>query len=282
MAKENYVFLRGQLRQDVKYVANEEGDVKKVIFRLTVLRRDTRDRANNFSPKFDRPIVASEDPEIIRATQGFKKGDIIEVKGFYKTKHITKHCKCPNCESVNGFNATFPTVCPIYVGRCAELETSVEGTDYLKNCAEVSNVAKVIGRVCINDDDFVYAETDRGDRYAKYQIAVNRKFYDSTAVDAEDHADYPIVYSYNDVADQDKAMLKQGALIYLDGYLHTMKYDAEVECFECGQTFNVPMQRMNLTPYSNEYLRDYKTDGLASTHKEAVEDPGPMHDGDLG
>jgi len=283
MAKENYVSLRGQLRQEAKYIVDPDtGAFKKAVFRLTVLRRDTRDRANNFSPKFDKPIISTEDFGIIKQIQKLQVGDIVEIKGVYKTKYIKKQCKCPKCESVNVFDTPFPTITPLFVGKCTELGTNVEGTDYLKDCAEISNIVKLIGRVCIDKEDFQYGETDRGDRYVKYKIAVNRKFFDASSEGLDDHTDYPVVYSYNDVADSDMAMLKKGTLIYLDGYLHTMNYDAEVECCECGESFKVPMQRMNVTPYANEYLRDYIEDGMESTHKEAMEDPAPMHDGDLG
>ncbi len=284
MAKENYVSLRGQLRQQVKYVVDEQtGDVKQAIFRLYVLRRDIRDRANSFSPRTDKPIVMTEDPDVIKQIQKTELNDIVEVKGVYKTRRIVKRCQCPSCQTVNAFDANLATVTALYVGKCVELDTTTQGMDYLKNCAEISNIVKIIGRVCVDEEDIQYAETDRGDRYAKYKIAVNRKFFDTSSLDLDDHTDYPVVYSYNEVADNDIAVLKKGTLIYLDGYLHTMKYDAEVECCECGEKFNVPMQRMNLTPYSNEYLRDFKDDVLESTHtKEAVEDPAPMHDGDLG
>ncbi len=282
MAKENFVSLRGQLRQEVKYVVDSDtGEIKNAIFRLTVLRRDIRDRANNFSPKIDKPIISTNDPEIIRQIQKLKLQDIVEVKGVYKTRFITKRCRCPKCETVNAFDTSFPTVTPLFVGKCCELDTTTEGTNYLKDCAEISNIVKMIGRVCIDEGDIVYAETDRGDRYAKYKIAINRKFFDTTAMDPDDHTDYPVVYSYNEVADQDIAMLTKGTLIYLDGYLHTMNYEADVQCCECGELFKVPMQRMNLTPYSNEYLRDYK-DGLESTHKkEMIDEPAPDHEGNI-
>lgn len=283
MAKENYVSLRGQLRKEVKYFVDPTtGDVKNAIFQLTVMRRDIRDRANNFSPKYDKPLISTTDADVIRQIQKLNVGDIVEVKGFYKTKYVTKRCSCPRCATVNAFDTNFPTVVPLYVGKCVELSTTTEGTDYMKNCAEISNIVKIIGRLCIDKEDIVYAETDRGDRYAKYKIAVNRKYFDQTAVDEEDHTDYPVVYSYNEVADQDMAMMKKGTLIYLDGYLHTMKYDADVVCCECGEKFTVSMQRMNLTPYSNEYLRDHIEDGLESTHtKETMNEPEIEHDSDI-
>ncbi len=182
--------------------------------------------------------------------------------------HVMKKKQCPDpaCAQVNQFPISIQVINPTYVGKCCELGTNIEGTDYLRRCAEISNIAKMIGRVCLKDDQIIIGETERGNKFAKYQIAINRKLFDTSSVDSEDHSDYPVVYSYDDVADQDEAMLCEGALIYLDGYVHTMNTTQQVECCRCHKVFEVKNLRMNLTPYSNEYLRDYKNDGLQSTH----------------
>ena len=281
MAKENYVSLRGQLRGDVKYVVNDDGNPIQALFKLTVLRRDIRGRSGNFEPKIDKPIIATGDPEMIKVCQGLKLEDIVEIKGTFKTKRVVKHKQCPHCGSINAFDSKIQVINPIYIGRCKELETNLEGMDYLRSCAEISNIVKMIGRVCTPDDEIRFGETDRGDLYAKYQIASNRRFYDIDSLDEDDHSDYPVVYSYNDVAEQDRALIKQGALIYLDGYLHTMSMDLDVTCANCNETFPVKIQRTNLTPYAVEYLRDYKEDGLESTHKDPRNEEEPSHAGDM-
>ena len=239
MAKENYVLLRGQLRNEVKYITNEDGELIQAIFKLTVIRRDIRNRSGNFEPKIDHPIIMTSDKELIRICQDLKLEDIIDVRGFFKTRHVTKHKQCPHCGTVNAFEASMQVINPIYIGRCKELETNLEGMDYLKHCAEISNTVKMIGRVCTPDDKIIFGETDRGNLFAKYQIAVNRRFFDTDSVDEEDHSDYPVVYSYDSVAEDDRAMIQQGALIYVDGYLHTMTFDSDVQCCECGDTLKL-------------------------------------------
>ena len=270
MAKENYVSLRGQLRNEVKYIANESGELIQAIFKLTVLRRDIKNRAGNFEPKIDHPIIMTSDKELIRICQTLKLEDIVEIKGTFKTQHVTKHRQCPCCNTVNAFEATMQTINPIYIGRCMELDTNLEGMDQLRKCAEISNIVKVIGRVCTPDDKIIFGETDRGNLFAKYQLAVNRRFYDVDSVDEEDHSDYPVIYSYDSVAEEDQAMIKQGALMYVDGYLHTMTFDSDVQCCECNEPFKIKLNRMNITPYAVEYLRDYKNDVLESTHKKVA------------
>ena len=265
MAKENYISLKGQLKKEVKYIVDKDTvQIKQAILQLVVMRRDIKNRANDFSPRFDRPIIITNDPRLIRVIQTFTLYDIIEVKGTLKTKHVVKHKQCPHCGQINLIETPLQCITPIYIGKCADLETGVAGVEYLRDCAEISNIAKVIGRVCVKD--ILTGETERGNKYAKYQIAINRKLFDNTAVDEDDHTDYPVVFSYDNVADEDEAMLCEGALIYLDGYLHTMELEQSILCHDCGHTFPIKVQRLNLTPYSNEYLRDYKEDGLESTH----------------
>lgn len=284
MAKENYVSLKGQLRQEAKYIIDSNtNEIKSAILRLTVIRRDIRNLANDFEPKFDHPIVSTTTPDMIRCIQSLNLHDIVEIKGIYKTKWITKHCRCPHCDTINAFDIDFPTIVPIFVGSCDKCKSNVEGLEYLKKYAEISNIVKVIGRVCVDEENITYSETDRGDKYASYKIAVNRKFYDPESENADDHTDYPVIYSYNDVAEKDHAVLKKGSLIYIDGYLHTMKKDIEVVCCECKESFKTTIQRMNVTPYSTEYLRDYKDDVLDSIHKkETTNDPVPTHEPDKG
>ncbi len=282
MAKENYISLKGQLRAEPKYILNKDtGEIKTAVIQLVVMRRDIRNRANDFSPRFDRPIIMSSDRDIIQAVQQLKLGDIAEVKGAFKTGHIIRRKRCPECGQINETDELMQVITPAYIGKCCELSTNLQGTDYLRHCAEISNIAKVIGRVCIKDDKFIVGETESGDKFMKYQIAVNRKLFDTTSLGADDHSDYPVVYSYNDVADKDEAMLCEGALIYVDGYVHTMEYDEQIECCECHKTFPIKTQRMNLTPYANEYLRDYKMDALPSkytTNEADINDPELVHD----
>ena len=281
MAKENYISLKGQLRSDVKFITDEEtGEILLAMFPLCVLRRNIWDRAGNLTPKFDRPIIATSDKEMIRQAKKIKHYDIVEVKGTFLTQHSNRSKACPHCGKINVFNMPIQTINPVYIGAVNDtLKNDTDGTSYLLSCAEISNIAKVIGRVCTPTEEIAFGETDKGEVYARYQIAVNRKLYVKGSEGEEDHADYPIVYSYGDVARDDSEVLQQNALIYLDGYIHTMLKDQEVTCDECGNSFTFKVQHMNLTPYSMEYLRDFKDDVLESTHT-SVSNPEMLKDVD--
>jgi len=286
MAKENYVSLKGQLRGDVKFIVDEDtGEITLAMFPLLVLRRDIYNRAGNLTPKFDRPIISTSDKEMIRQAKRIKHYDIVEVKGTYLTQHSTRNKICPHCGKINELNTSIQVINPTYIGAVeTSLKNDTDGTNYLLECAEISNIAKVIGRVCTPTEDIVFGETDTGEAYTKYQIAVNRKLFVRDSEGEEDHADFPVVYSYGEVAREDKEVLQQGALVYIDGYIHTMIRDLTAACDECGQPFTYKAQTMNLTPYSMEYLRDYRDDVLESTHtsQEGTPDPEMKKDIDKG
>lgn len=267
MAKENYISLRGQLRNEVSFIKDPNTGLDKLaMFTLYVIRRSTRDRAGNLTPKFDKPIIMTADQEMINMAKKLELHDIVEIKGTFRTGFTKGHRQCPHCGKIHQIELGLQTINPSFIGALVHLNNDTEGLSYLVDTAEISNVAKVMGRVCTATDNIVTAETDRGNLYSRYQLAVNRKLFIKGTNDYEDHTDYPLVYSYDDTAYQDSLVLKQGTLLYLDGFVHTMKIDQVLNCDECGNDFSFETQRMNLTPYSNEYLRDYDMDAIESTH----------------
>lgn len=274
MAKENYIRLRGQLRSDVAYLKNKDGEIITAIFPLLVIRRDAYDKAGNLTPKWDRPVIATSDQALIRKAQKLKKHDIVDIKGTFRTQYSKRKHDCPHCGSRNIIECFLATINPVYIGVVEDRITNdTDGMQYLVECAEVANEAKVIGRVCTPTDKIVFGETDRGEVFARYQLAVNRKLYIKDSINEEDHTDYPMVYSYGDIAEDDLHILQQNTLIYLDGYIHTMSYDQPVTCESCGTEFTFKSQKMNLTPYAMEYLRDYEELNESKHIKNDSEEP---------
>jgi len=274
MAKENFILLRGVIKKKPKFIGNaEENTIKEAIFKMTVIRRDIFGRGNSFEPKMDYPIVSTSSPEIIRQIidLNLTEGDVIEVKGTYKTKGIEIKCECPNCHKINSFSYQLNCVSPQFVQRMAHFDTSAEGLSYLKNHAEISNICKVIGTVCVSGENFRNGESENGDSFLKYKIAVNRKIKEFDSVDKEDHVDYPYVCSFNDVAAGDRKMLKLGTMIYIDGFVHTSAPSIGVLCGECSTEFSTRVQNMNITPYSVEYLRDYIDNGFEQSPEQTRE-----------
>ncbi len=273
MAKENYISLRGQIRGDVIMVSDDNGNPITALFSMHTLKRNIYDQAGKYELKFDKPIILTSDPKMIRSISNIKKYDIVEIKGSFTTGRAVKHKKCPHCGFVNSVEVPFQVISPSYVGILKTgLKSDSEGLQNLIECAEISNVAKVIGRVC--SEEIHTGDTERGDIFSTYQLAVNRKYYLYGSSDYDDHSDYPYVISYNDQAIKDNKALYQGSLVYIDGYVHTMLTPLSVECAneECGKEFTIKTQRMSLTPYSTEYLRDYNENAIEETRPNRKDD----------
>lgn len=278
MAKENYVSLRGQVRKEVKIVMDPvTHEPVSAIFSLCTVRRDILDRAGALSPDFDRPIIMTNNPILVRKAQEIKVHDIVEIKGTFTTGRAIRQRICPHCNEINEVNVTFQTIYPTYIGILkTDLTNDRDGLAELAECAEVSNIAKMIGRVC--SEEIKTGSTERGEYFAKYRIAVNRKLFHTGSDSYQDHSDYPAVISYGKVAQDDAKTLKQGALIYMDGYIHTMMMKETRVCDHCGETFWFHNQHMIFTPYSTEYLRDFNEDAIEETHPEEDD----RYDKDLG
>lgn len=266
MAKENYVYLIGQLRKEPFVVKNNAGRPIEGAMFLTTVRRGLYDDAGNFAPRWDKPLIRTKDPRLAKKMLEFKVNDIIEAKCCIVTHHVKKMVKCPHCNQKQERESSLVYLTPVSLSlrNRPDGETDASATLMDPDVAEMSNVAHVIGRVC-NEEGVKYTDDNAGHTKANYQIAVNRKMFvygskmDRLSTDEEtqeDRADYPWVVSYGKVADEDKAMLIQGSLIYLDGYVHTQNYKQKTVCDneDCQQEFEYPCQAMQLTPYSNEYL----------------------------
>ena len=266
MAKENYVFLIGQARQVPVFKKDPETKEEiTAMMPLMTLRRNIHDRAGNLQPKWDRPVISTSNKIMMRKMQEIELHDIVEVKGTITTQNIRRGLRCPHCGTINEQPGTITVINPVYIGVRKKLQSDTEGFQYLMDCAEISNQVKVIGRVC---KELEMLETDEAEPCAKYQVAINRKLY-IEGTEPEDHSDYPYVYSYGEVAEDDISILQVNTLIYLDGYIHTMKFNQSALCQnpDCGQPFKFPNQTLNITPYSVEYLRDYG-ELKPSTHED--------------
>ena len=267
MAKENYVSLRGQLRREVGFKYNPQtGEPMGAMFALTTIRRDIYDRAGQVDPNFQRPIMMVNDPLLLQDVMELEVGDLVEVKGVIQTGHSKRTRICPHCGQPNVVTVPVQVIVPIYIGKLKHCANDADGLRELAKCAEISNIGKVIGRVCTPTEQIAVGNSKTGHFFTKYKVAVNRKFYLPGSVGSEDHADYISVISYDETAQDDQAVLRQGSLIYIDGYVHTMLLKEESTCEHCGETFTVRNQHAVLTPYSNEYLRDYDEDALEATH----------------
>lgn len=276
MAKENYVFITGQLQKEPVFVKNREGRINEVVFPLRTIRRGPYDRAGNFDPKFDSPILKTKDPRLISIASTFHMHDLIESKCVIVTEYADRTYTCPHCGCRFVRNVFTTFLSPVSLSVRNREDTTTNAMHILQDddVAENSNVVKIIGRVTNEDGPRYNLNEATQKKSCTYQIAVNRKFllYGASKLFGvksegnegvnqlinEERSDYPWVVCYDSIADEARDYLHQGSLIYIDGYFHTRPFIKTIKCEnpECGLTFDTKDLSLTVTPYDIEYLEN--------------------------
>lgn len=268
MAKENYIYLIGQVCKEPMILYGEDNTPQRAQFTVFTLRREKYDRAGNFSPQWDRPLIMTSTPAFIKTIENIELYDFVEIKGTLTTADYTRSTVCPHCGKEKLSPAMLTYINPAYINVRHHAKSRTEGLPYLAECAEASNILKLIGRVCRDPELYTY---DDGSSCCSYAIAVNRKLYVEGSEDEEDHADYPWVKSFGEQAEKDIAALKVDSLVYIDGYIRTMKRTVRIQCDnpQCAEFYDQPTAVLEAVPYSVEYLSDF--DKLEATHMTKAE-----------
>lgn len=249
MAKENYIYLIGQVKKPVTFKYDVQQNPIKAQFVLTTIKRNIYDNAGMYTPKYDYLYVETQHPEVIRTCTRIKQFDFIEVKSILATRNVMRGTVCSQCGHTVLQQGVLDYIEPVYVGIRAHANSGSDGAEYLRNCAEASNILKLIGVVCREPEFYTY---DNGTEYAHYNLAVNRKLF--VEGQPETTADFPWVKTYGAQAEDDKKAIKQGSLLYIDGYVKSEKVKKEVTCEACGYKFDFEHAVMVVRPFSVEYL----------------------------
>lgn len=249
MAKENYLFLIGQVKKEINFKKDANGNLVRAQFVITTIKRNIYDNAGMYTPSYDYLYVESASEEIIRVCTKIKPFDFIEIKGTIATKNIVRGKTCPVCKHVTLDRGVLDYIEPIYIGIRAHANSATDGADYLRQCAEASNIVKLIGVVCKEPEFYTY---ENGKDYAHYNLAVNRKLF--VEGQPEVSADFPWVKTYGEQAVKDKVAIKKGSLVYIDGYVKAEKSKQDTICEKCGEHYNFEHMVNVVIPYSVEYL----------------------------
>jgi len=249
MAKENYIFLIGQVKKEVTIKYDTENNPIKAQFVLTAIKRNIYDNAGMYTPRYDYLYVETQNIELINVCSKIRQFDFIEIKGTVATKNVIRGKICPQCGHTTLQKGVLDYIEPIYIGIRAHANSGTDGAEYLRSCAEASNILKLIGVVCQEPEFYTYPN---GVEYAHYNIAVNRKYF----VDGQPEvsADFPWVKTYGEQAAKDREAIRKGSLIYIDGYLKSEKSVQKTVCDACGYEFDFEHMVTVVRPYSVEYL----------------------------
>lgn len=260
MAKENFVFLSGQVLFSPKIYVGKSGEPIKATLLLKTIRRHylrTNLRSVSNGTMFDIIPIATFNAEIIKTCMDIHQHDMIELRGVYTTKENTKKHYCKKCGELieNAGVNTFVT--PIYLRisdrvRCDTVPDGFDpdmGVEMLKRRAEISNTVKLIGTLCRNPEKIMNVKQAS----AQYQVASNRRFR-IREDDPEARTDYPWIKTYGPQAEADFEALHVGSVIYVDGCFQSRQITRRIVCKSCGCDNSIEDMAYEIVPYSVEYL----------------------------
>ncbi len=262
MAKENYVFISGQVCGRPKIFLNPEKEPYKAIFLVKTIRRHLL-RSNfssiNNGANFDVVPITTFNTDCVNKCLTIRENDFVEIKGVYTTKEAKKKLYCACCSQLIEVEGITTFITPIYINLCerAKCEGFPDGFDtqqsisLLRDRAEISNVIKLIGRLCREPERIMNVKQAS----AQYQIAVNRKF--KIREDSPDtKTDFPWIKSYGPQAEEDFNALHVNSLIYVDGCIQSRQIKRRLCCPHCGGENSFDDVAYEIVPYSVEYLAD--------------------------
>lgn len=257
MAKHNITYLYGLLTAPPSiHIDNDTGEYKKGICHLAIIRpeRDFGVPRAEDQTVFDKPMIYSADPEIIKEMATWQENDLIWIKGVITTLDIQKVTVCSECGQKNRQPGEFNFVTPIYAERRFKELTYDEAVNNLRSHKEVSNQVLLIGYLC--DDPKTKSFGNK--ITTAYQVAANRKFF-LKSDDPVNKTDYPHIRSYGERAKQDALCLKKGSLVFVDGLINTRSFPKNRTCEHCGAEYQWNDTSMEIISFDTEFLSNYTT-----------------------
>lgn len=274
MIRQNDVTLFGYLADQPQITStNDTGKLVRGVMHLAVIRSarfSGEQTTDSDRIMYDHPIILATDEAMIQEMQHLNIYDMVEIKGTLVTRKITKHafCKCEGgCGSRNDVEGNISFVMPLVMMK----RNAQPGVTYTKNMAEqelianreFSNHISILGNLCQPVRYFHEGKIQT----STFQIATDRKFV-VPADSADVTADYPLVRSYGKQAKRDGLCLDTGSMIFIDGYLHTRRPPRKSICQTCGKEFEWVDSVMEIIPFVEDYLANYKDPTTAFQEEE--------------
>jgi hypothetical protein len=275
VAKENVVFLHGQVQIPPKIYINKEKALTKAVYALKTLRRPYFNGqlvANKLF--FDCPVIYTRNPEMIEQSSTLALGDMVDIKGVLCTKEVIKSTICGECAHKNSSQGNMVFVTPIHICRREKEISPEKGLELLKERSEISNVLMVIGTLC-RDPEIYVSEKDKSS--AQYQLAVNRR-YRIKEDPPELKTDYPWVKTHGLQSLKDAECLRMGSVVYINGSLQTRDVTRTTICEKCGTEYTWNESAMEIVPFSTEYLSGCLIPEPAEHYSDEDEKDGDMED----
>ena len=275
MARDNEVWLHGQIRDLPRIYINENGDPFRAYLFVRVLRRSMSIPGKEQTIQLDCPIIRTENPAILKQIIGSQSGDMLDIKGVLSSKDVIKSSICPECGQKNKITGSIVYITPIYICRRERALSDVDGFKLLKERNEISNTATIIGTLC-KDPEF---RTDQKKRfYAQYKIAINRRY--RIKEDSENEkVDYVYVKTYGTAARIAAKRLHENSTVMLKAYLQTRDITRTSVCEHCGAEYDWSESVTELVPYYTGFISDCEPLDETPTKGSSLHSPSTTEDG---
>ena len=214
------------------------------------------DDGNDSPIKEDYPIIFTTDPAILQEMQTWSKNDMVEIKGTFATRKINKSQTCPKCGTRVEKEGELSYINPIYAKKRAHVSNDDDAHANLVENREISNIAFMLGRICIEPKKIV---TAKNKVIVQYPLAVNRK-YRNKFDEIDEKTDYPWIKEYGEMAANDLEKIHVNTIVFVDGCVQARTIKRACTCPNCKIKFEWPDKTMEIAPYSVEYVDNYYTD----------------------
>lgn len=202
MARHNIVNIYGSILDDPVISKDEQGNFKKGMAYITLIRgfRDAGYEENSL--RYDCPMLFSGNPDVVEQMSGIHKNDIVEVKGVFTVMNSAKATRCSTCSHKNRIMGEMSFITPLFFDIRKTGLTEAESLNDLKAHMEISNQVLLIGDLC---RDVTFYGNDKMFQ-ASYPLAVNRKYYLNDGR-LNDRTDYIHIVSFGENAKNDASAL---------------------------------------------------------------------------
>lgn len=289
MAKENSVFIYGQIEGEPVIRVKETGEPVSAYFVVKCVRRPYvpgEGRVSAYNEKqIDYLPVITADPKIIRDCYDLRKNDIVQIKGAITTRWVKKALHCSNGHEF--FEANMRGyITPIFISVrekgakvLYEDENGVPvygagvtpdaGLEILYQNGEISNQAFLLGKVIRTPELYTFGEND--DKcIASYQVSIHRRF---VVYGSADSFDYPWVKTINRQARIDAQVLHEKSTIFINGAVQSRDAKRKACCSICKDEIEIKDRFVEILPYSIEYLRNCEVASLSATEADNGKEP---------
>lgn len=258
MAIHNLVINYAQLKQapQIAIDRNTGIPINGYVVVKTIRADRFIDDGNDSPIKEDYPIIFTTDPAILQEMQTWSKNDMVEIKGTFATRKINKAQTCPKCGTRVEKEGELSYINPIYAKKRAHVSNDDDAHANLVENREISNIAFMLGRICIEPKKIV---TAKNKVIVQYPLAVNRK-YRNKFDEIDEKTDYPWIKEYGEMAANDLEKIHVNTIVFVDGCVQARTIKRACTCPNCKIKFEWPDKTMEIAPYSVEYVDNYYTD----------------------